>query len=88
MARDNSYTREYACTRCKRVVEDRDDLTVKKASFHAMGAKARTFRSRVTAWLCPECLRDDIDWNRPAYQDPTEATEPAQVVGQLELPGA
>ena len=88
MPQDNRYTKEYACTRCGRVVEDRDDLTVKKASFHAMGSKARTFRSRVVAWLCPDCLRKDADWNRPAYQDPSEATETLQVVGQMELPGA
>lgn len=69
---DTKYTKTYACTRCGTEVTDRDRLTVKKASFHGMGTKARTIRSRVVAWLCPECLKKDVDWNRPAYTDPAE----------------
>ena len=72
---DTRYTRTYACTKCGTEVTDRDRLTVKKASFHTMGARARTIRSRVTFWLCPACLKADEDWNRPAYQDPTEHAE-------------
>jgi predicted RNA-binding Zn-ribbon protein involved in translation (DUF1610 family) len=70
---DTRYTRTYACTNCGAEVPDRDKLTVKKASFHNMGAKARTIRSRVVHWLCPACLKADPDWNRPAYSDPAEA---------------
>lgn len=72
MAADTKYTKTYACTKCGTEVSDRDRLTVKKSSFHGMGAKARTIRSRVVAWLCPECLKVDPDWNRPAYSDPAE----------------
>lgn len=67
------YEKEYVCTRCAKVAEDRDDLTVKKVSFHGMGAHARTFRSRVIGWLCPDCLKVDPDWNRQPYTDPAEA---------------
>lgn len=69
---DTRYTKQYVCTKCKRDVLDRDRLTVKKASFHNMGSKARTIRSRVVHWLCPDCLKADPDWNRQAYSDPTE----------------
>jgi len=71
---DTRYTRSYACTKCGKDVPDRDRLTVKKASFHTMGARAKTIRSRVIHWLCPDCLKVDPDWNREPYQDPTESS--------------
>lgn len=78
---DTRYTRTYACTKCGAEVADRDRLTVKKSSFHNMGAKARTLRSRVVHWLCPECLKADPDWNRPAYSDPSEAGDTVTIRG-------
>lgn len=55
---------EYRCTRCGREAP-RDELTVKRASFHEMGANGRRKASRTTDWLCPDCLSEDKDWNRP-----------------------
>jgi len=66
------YTKEYRCTNCGAQVDDRDKLTVKKVSFHGMGARARTFKSRVVSWLCPDCLSKDVGWSLPSYTDPAE----------------
>lgn len=85
MAGKNRYTKTYACTKCGTEVEHRDRLTVKKVSFHGMGARARTFRSRVIAWLCPTCLKNDPDWKREAYTDPAE-TSPTVNADQLTIP--
>lgn len=86
MTRSTRYTKTYACTRCGKEVPDRNRLTVKKASFHGMGAKAKTLRSRVLAWLCPECLSKDPEWLREAYIDPAEV-EDQPIEGQLTIPG-
>lgn len=85
------YTKEYRCTNCGIQVDDRDKLTVKKVSFHGMGARARTFRSRVIGWLCPLCLSKDPDWQRPGYTDPLESNATVAAVitpEQLTLPNA
>lgn len=58
---------DYKCDECGKQ-STRKDLTVKKAVFLEMGNSANTLRTRVTAWLCVECLRKDEDWNRPRYQ--------------------
>lgn len=84
MAAESRYQKTYNCTRCGAEVDERDNLTVKKVSFHGMGAKARTYKSRVIAWLCPDCLGKDPDWKRQPYTDPAEAE--STVNGQLTIP--
>ena len=64
-----SNTPEYACTRCGKPTP-RDKLMVKKAVFLEMGEGARTFRSRVTDWLCPACVAEDLDWKREKFHPP------------------
>lgn len=59
----------YGCTNCG-ASTPRDDLTVKKSVFLEMGAGARTWRSRVVAWLCPDCVRADPEWNLPKFSPP------------------
>lgn len=59
----------YGCTRCKKP-KDRDELIVKKALFVEMGEGSATVRSRVTDWLCPDCLRKDPDYLREKFQPP------------------
>lgn len=59
----------YGCTRCGADTV-RNLLTVKKAVFLEMGEGGRTLRSRVTDWLCPECVAKDADWNRPKFAPP------------------
>lgn len=59
----------YGCTRCGRH-KDRDQLVVKKALFVGMGEGSATIRSRVTAWLCPECLEEDSDFQREKFNPP------------------
>ncbi len=89
MAAGTRYTKTYSCTRCEKEVEHRDKLTVKKVSFHGMGARARTYKSRVIAWLCPECLKNDPDWQRDAYTDPAESdasVAAGPTPGQLAIP--
>lgn len=91
---DTRYTREYHCTGCGKRT-DRDKLTVKKAVFTSMGSRARTFKSRVTRQICPDCLTKDPDWNREPYSEPEfealpEGMEDDEPEGdgsvQLELP--
>ena len=62
---------EYKCTRCNRETP-RDELTVKKSVFLEMGERARTLRSRVVGWLCPPCIVDDSDWQRPPHRTQNE----------------
>lgn len=58
---------DYKCDQCGKQ-STRKDLTVKKAVFLEMGNSANTLKTRVTAWLCIDCLRVDPDWNKPRYQ--------------------
>jgi hypothetical protein len=51
----------YACTRCERTTP-REDLTQKQVAFVQNGRKTR---QRTVAWLCPQCLDEDIEWNLP-----------------------
>ena len=60
-----SSVREYICTRHRGPVP-RELLMAKKVLFVEMGVGGRTQRSRVVDWLCPDCLVQDSDWNRPA----------------------
>lgn len=59
----------YACTRCGKDC-NRELLTVKKAMFVGMGEGSDTKRSRVTDWLCPDCLKKDGDYNREKFSPP------------------
>jgi hypothetical protein len=45
-------------------------LTVKKAAFFEMGVGGRAIRSRVIGHLCPRCLVQDQDYQRPAFDTP------------------
>lgn len=60
---------DYTCTRCGTSTA-REMLMVKKAVFLEMGEGGRTFRSRVTGWLCPACVATDEDWNREKFHPP------------------
>lgn len=63
----------YGCTVCKAPVS-RDALVVKKALFTEMGEGARTVRSRVIAWLCPQCLISDPDYQREKFSQQKAVT--------------
>lgn len=60
---------DYVCSRCH-TETDRELLTVKKVSFVEMGVGGRTLQSRVVAWLCPSCVKEDPDWNREPFTGP------------------
>ena len=63
-------TRIYRCTRCRKGPNEglkREQLTVKKVVFSQMGSGARVIRSRVSEWLCPDCIGQDKDWNREPF---------------------
>ena len=64
-----AFTGEYKCSHCG-VIEDRKLLMAKKVVFQDIGVGARTHRSRVVAWLCPQCVAKDEDWRRIAYDSP------------------
>lgn len=59
----------YECSNCTSS-PGRELLTVKKVMFVEMGVGGRTLRSRVTGWLCPECVARDPDYKREAFQAP------------------
>lgn len=59
----------YVCTKHGGEVP-RELLTVKKILFTEMGAGGRTQRARVVAWLCPECVAVDPDFNLPKFKAP------------------
>ena len=72
---------DYACTSCGTPTQ-RDLLMVKKTVFLEMGMGGRTFKSRVTGWLCPSCIRKDDDWNREKFHTPKPVHSPLrEVVG-------
>lgn len=54
---------EYRCTRCEKVA-DRDQLTVKRVSFHTMGRENKRLRQRTLGWLCRDCREKDPEWNK------------------------
>jgi hypothetical protein len=62
----------YACGRCKKPTP-RELLTVKKIEFRGMGVGAKTLRTRVDSWLCPECVVEDPHWNKDPYVAATVA---------------
>lgn len=59
----------YNCTRCGHKPlclpgeSEKQNLTAKHARFTEMGERARVIRSRVTDWLCINCLENDKDFN-------------------------
>lgn len=59
----------YFCTRHNGEVP-RELLLAKKVVFVEMGEGGRVQRSRVTEWLCPKCISEDPDWNRPKSKAP------------------
>jgi hypothetical protein len=75
MAANSRLQRDYHCTRCGHKTP-REMLTVKKSVFTEMGSSAKTFKSRVTRQLCPNCLITDDDWNREPYSEPDFETLP------------
>lgn len=62
---------DYICNMCGSSTP-RELLTVKKVLFLEMGPGAKTIRSRVDSWLCPECTKSDSHWQLPAHRQPTE----------------
>lgn len=56
-------TIEYKCTLCG-AEPGRANLTVKKAQFATIDGK--TVKTRVTGWLCPDCIIKDPDYKLPA----------------------
>lgn len=59
----------YKCSQCDRET-DRELLTAKKISFCEIGMNAKTLKSRIVDWLCPDCLVKDDVWNKPKYTTP------------------
>lgn len=74
---NSRFQQTYYCTNCGSETA-RDDLTVKKAVFTEMGAKAKTHKSRVVDQLCPPCLTLDPDWKREAFSEPEFKVLPPQ----------
>lgn len=60
---------DYACSNCG-IDQEPEMLVAKKVMFQEIGVKPRTFRSRIVAWLCPQCTARDADWNKPPYESP------------------
>jgi len=60
---DDKAPPRYVCSSCKRE-QERGQLTVKRAIFQDFGRSGRVIRSRVAAWLCPDCREKDVDWKR------------------------
>lgn len=71
---------DYICTRCGGE-PGRDLLMVKKAVFLEMGEGGSTIRSRVTDWLCPDCVRKDPDWHREKFHPPRRHRVEEQLSG-------
>lgn len=63
----NNVKKNYVCHNCNQPT-DRKLLTVKKVLFLEMGVGARTLRSRVVGWLCPDCVAKDADFNQVSYE--------------------
>lgn len=61
--------RVYRCTVHNKIMP-RELLMVKKVQFTEMGAGGKVQKSRVLAWLCPECVAKDPDWNRDKFDAP------------------
>lgn len=43
-------------------------LVVKKVLFAEMGVTGRTLKTRVVAWLCADCTKDDPAWQQKDYE--------------------
>lgn len=69
MARDI----DYKCSKCgaKPVGPGgtvKEMLVVKKVLFAEMGTTGRTLKTRVVAWLCPPCTKEDEAWLQKDYE--------------------
>lgn len=70
MARDI----DYKCSKCgaKPVGPNgeptKEMLVVKKVLFAEMGTTGRTIKTRVTDWLCAECVKEDPAWQQKDYE--------------------
>lgn len=60
----------YRCTECGKE-QDRDDLTVKRVQFRGMGARGVVVATRVTAWLCGDCLAKDEVFTTAPHKTPS-----------------
>lgn len=60
---------DYSCTSCGKAT-GRELLTVKKVVFQEMGTGGRIHKSRVTHWLCPNCVQADPDFHREPFKAP------------------
>lgn len=81
-------TQKYVCTSCGRDTP-RERLLAKKVQFVEMGVGGRNQKSRVIAWLCPDCVAKDVDWNREKFKAPghtPQADLPTEAV-RVELHG-
>lgn len=63
------------CTECNNICS-KILLTAKRIQFVAVENQRKVLKSRVTAWLCEDCLAKDPDWNldpraaAPGYRSP------------------
>jgi hypothetical protein len=53
----------YNCTSCGKDAGTKENLTAEVTVFKNIGYGSRTLRSRVTAWLCEDCLHKHPAWN-------------------------
>lgn len=59
---------KYTCDECgPGTLYQKEQLTVKRVQYRDMGQNGKVIKTRGTAWLCPEHLAADPDFNRPAY---------------------
>jgi predicted RNA-binding Zn-ribbon protein involved in translation (DUF1610 family) len=68
----------YRCSGCGRDTV-REDLTVKRTVFLTFGRNPSTLKSRVTAWLCPDCKMGDADWNAETTKGGKASPPPRKV---------
>lgn len=57
---------KYECSKCQKEC-GRNSLHVKRVQFREMGPNGRVIKTRVTEWLCPDCLQADPDYKRPQW---------------------
>jgi DNA-directed RNA polymerase subunit RPC12/RpoP len=58
---------EYKCSKCDGKFP-KEILVVKTITFTPLAEKGRTLKSRVSGWLCPECLPEDEHWNLEPFK--------------------
>jgi hypothetical protein len=60
---------KYKCGPCQKEFP-KELLTAKRVQFRELGTDGRVLKSRVTAWLCPECLEADPEYHIVRYSGP------------------